>query len=88
MKFSIIVPVYNRVSEVEDLLQSLSAQTLKNFELVIVEDGSTDKCENVVKACSEFPVKYIFKENEGRSIARNVGMENATGDYFIFFDSD
>lgn len=88
MKFSIIVPVYNRVSEVEDLLQSLSSQTLKNFELVIVEDGSTDKCENVVKACSEFPVKYIFKENEGRSIARNVGMENATGDYFIFFDSD
>ena len=88
MKFSIIVPVYNRVSEVEDLLRSLSAQTLKNFELVIVEDGSTDKCENVVKACLEFPVKYIFKENEGRSIARNVGMENATGDYFIFFDSD
>ena len=89
MKFSIIVPVYNRIAEVEDLLKSLDNQTVKNFELVIVEDGSTQKCDSAIsKYKDSFPVKYIYKENEGRSIARNVGMENATGDYFIFFDSD
>lgn len=89
MKFSIIVPVYNRITEVEDLLKSLATQSVKNFELVIVEDGSTQKCEDVVgKYIHVFPIKYIWKENEGRSIARNVGIENAMGDYFIFFDSD
>lgn len=89
MKFSIIVPVYNRIAEVEDLLQSLDKQTVKNFELVIVEDGSTQKCDSAIAEYKDsFPIKYIYKENEGRSIARNVGMENATGDYFIFFDSD
>ena len=89
MKFSIIVPVYNRIAEVEDLLQSLAAQTVKNFELVIVEDGSTERCDTAIaRYAKSFEIKYIYKENEGRSIARNVGMENATGDYFVFFDSD
>lgn len=88
-RFSVIVPVYNRVEEVDDLLKSLSAQSLKNFEVVIVEDGSTVKCESVVRAAAEaVDVKYFYKENEGRSIARNHGLERASGDYFIFFDSD
>ncbi len=88
-RFSVIVPVYNRVDEVDDLLKSLSAQSLKNFEVVIVEDGSTVKCESVVKAAAgAVDVKYFYKENEGRSIARNHGLERASGDYFIFFDSD
>lgn len=88
-RFSVIVPVYNRVDEVDDLLKSLSAQSLKNFEVVIVEDGSTVKCESVVKAAARaVDVKYFYKENEGRSIARNHGLERASGDYFIFFDSD
>ncbi|MDE6352075.1 MAG: glycosyltransferase [Muribaculaceae bacterium] len=89
MKFSIIVPVYNRVDEVTDLLDSLSRQTVNNFELVLVEDGSTQPCEDVVKLYKDkFPIQYYYKENEGRSIARNYGMERANGDYFIFFDSD
>lgn len=88
-RFSVIVPVYNRVDEVDDLLKSLSAQSLKNFEVVIVEDGSTVKCESVVRAAAKaVDVKYFYKENEGRSIARNYGLERASGDYFIFFDSD
>lgn len=87
-RFSVIVPVYNRVDEVEDLLKSLSAQTYKNFEVVIVEDGSTVRCEDAVKAVSGVDVYYYYKENEGRSIARNYGLERANGDYFIFFDSD
>lgn len=89
MKFSIIVPVYNRIDEVADLLESLSRQTVNNFELVVVEDGSTQPCKDVVKLYEgKFPIQYYYKENEGRSIARNYGMERAEGDYFIFFDSD
>ena len=88
-RFSIIIPVYNRIDEVEDLLKSLSQQSCKNFETIIVEDGSSAPCDKVVeKYSSQVDVKYFFKENEGRSIARNYGLERATGDYFIFFDSD
>lgn len=89
MKFSVIVPVYNRIDEVRDLLDSLSRQTVKNFEVVIVEDGSTLPCGDVCRDfASTLDVSYYFKDNEGRSIARNHGIECAKGDYFIFFDSD
>lgn len=87
-RFSIIVPVYNRIDEVRDLLDSLREQTLKNFELILVEDGSTEPCRDVAEEDRGIDVKYFYKENEGRSIARNHGMERAAGDYFIFFDSD
>ena len=87
--FSIIVPVYNRVDEVRDLLDSLSQQTSSDFEVVIVEDGSSVRCDGVVKEYSEkISIQYFYKENEGRSIARNYGLERATGEYFLFFDSD
>lgn len=89
VRFSIIVPVYNRIDEVEDLLQSLASQTCKDFELVLVEDGSTQPCRLVVdKYADSVKIKYFFKENEGRSIARNYGMEHADGNYFVFVDSD
>lgn len=88
MKFSIIVPVYNRIDEVAELLESLRHQSVRNFEVIIVEDGSTKPCRQAVEAASDLDVKYFFKDNEGRSIARNYGMERATGDYFVFFDSD
>ena len=88
-EFSVIVPVYNRISEVDELLQSLAAQTCKDFEVIIVEDGSTSPCgDTVAKYTDRIDARYFYKENEGRSIARNHGMENARGDYFIFFDSD
>lgn len=87
--FSIIVPVYNRVDEVRDLLDSLSQQTSSDFEVVIVEDGSSVRCDGVVKEYSEtISIQYFYKENEGRSIARNYGLERANGEYFLFFDSD
>lgn len=88
--FSFIVPVYNRADEVRDLLDSLIGQTDSDFEIVIVEDGSTATCKEVCDDAARrgLNVKYIYKENEGRSIARNVGMDNARGDYFIFVDSD
>ena len=87
--FSIIVPVYNRPQEVQELVESLSEQTDKDFELVIVEDGSTVPCEDICKTKNDdLKIKYYHKSNEGRSIARNYGMERADGDFFIFVDSD
>lgn len=88
-KYSIIVPVYNRIDEVEDLLKSLSEQTFRDFEVIIVEDGSTEPCKDAVEKYQPvLDVKYFYKSNEGRSIARNFGIEKSTGDYLIFFDSD
>ena len=88
-RFSVIVPVYNRIDEVRDLLQSLSEQESKDFEVIIVEDGSSLPCREVIgEYAGRIDVKYYFKENEGRSIARNYGLERASGKYFIFFDSD
>ena len=89
-RFSVIIPVYNRIGEVSDLLESLLVQTSGDFETIIVEDGSTEPCREVVEdaAARGLDVKYYYKENEGRSIARNYGLERATGDYFVFFDSD
>lgn len=87
--FSIIVPVYNRPDEISDLLSSLAAQTDKGFETIIVEDGSTVVCRNQCEAhIDDARVKYFYKDNEGRSIARNHGMDRANGDFFIFVDSD
>ena len=87
--FSIIIPVYNRPDEVNDLLESLSKQTYKDFEVIIVEDGSTVCCADAVKRYTRIvDIHYYYKENEGRSIARNYGLERAVGSYFIFFDSD
>lgn len=89
IKYSVIVPVYNRIDEVRDLLESLVCQTQKNFEVIIVEDGSTEPCEEIVdNYYGSFHLKYFYKSNEGRSIARNYGIERASGRYFIFFDSD
>lgn len=90
MFFSVIIPVYNRPDEVRDLLDSLLKQSAKNFEVVIVEDGSTVACRQQCEQAQSqgLDVKYFYKDNEGRSIARNYGMERATGDYFVFFDSD
>lgn len=89
MKFSLIVPVYNRPDEVADLLKSLAEQEDRGFELVIVEDGSTVPClAQAERYASVFPIQYFAKSNEGRSIARNYGMEKASGDYFVFVDSD
>lgn len=89
MKYSVIIPVYNRIDEVRDLLDSLAQQTAGNFETIIVEDGSTEPCKEVVESYADrIDVKYFYKPNEGRSVARNYGIERSTGDYLIFFDSD
>lgn len=87
--FSIIVPVYNRPDEVKELLESLEKQIDKDFEIIIVEDGSSIPCKEICDLKSNnLNLKYFFKSNEGRSIARNFGIDRADGDYLIFVDSD
>ena len=87
--FSVIIPVYNRPDEIQDLMQSLSRQTCTDFEVLIVEDGSPVRCESQVQAYEDaVDVHDYYKENEGRSIARIYGIERARGEYFVFFDSD
>ena len=89
MKYSIIVPVYNRPDEVDELLQSLTEQELKDFEVVIVEDGSQKPCKDV---CDKFAdildLHYYVKENGGPGQARNYGAERARGEWLIILDSD
>lgn len=89
MFFSIIVPLYNRPVEIKEMLTSLLDQDYKDFEVIIVEDGSKNKSEHIVdKLKDKLDIQYFFKENEGQGFARNYGFERAKGDYFIVFDSD
>ena len=89
MKYSIIVPVFNRPDEVDELLESLSNQTLKEFEVIIVEDGSVKTCKDVCDKYADILVlHYYFKENSGPGQSRNYGAERANGDYLLILDSD
>lgn len=87
--FTIIIPVYNRPDEIKEFLDSLKRQTVKPFDLLLVEDGSKERCDFLLEEYRAFfPIAYYYKENSGRSDTRNYGLQRATGDYFIFFDSD
>lgn len=89
MRYSVIIPVYNRPDEVNELLKSLTQLTYKSFEVIIVEDGSTNECKIVVDTYSnDLNVRYYKKENSGQGFSRNFGFERAKGDYFVVFDSD
>jgi len=89
MRYSIIVPVFNRPDEVDELLESLSSQTLTDFEVVIVEDGSQIPCKDVCdKYANILDLHYYFKENSGPGQSRNYGVERAQGEYVIILDSD
>lgn len=89
MKYSIIIPVYNRPDEVEELLESLTTQTFTDFDVVIVEDGSTKDCKEVAdKYADRLHLIYYYKENGGPGPARNYGVERATGEYVLILDSD
>ncbi|MFN3402862.1 MAG: glycosyltransferase [Cytophagaceae bacterium] len=88
-KYSIIIPVYNRPEEIKELLSSLTCQTYKNFEVIVVEDGSTLNCESIVSSFNDkLDIRYYYKKNSGQGFSRNFGYERALGDYFIVYDSD
>lgn len=89
MFFSVIIPLFNRPQEIDELLQSLTEQRYQKFEVIIVEDGSTKAAKDIVeKYVGLLDVHYYAKPNEGQGFARNYGFERAKGDYFIVFDSD
>ena len=89
MKYSIIVPVYNRPDEVDELLQSLCEQEVKDFEVIIVEDGSKVPCEEVCRKYEDrLQLKYFMKPNSGPGQSRNYGAERASGEWLIVLDSD
>ncbi len=89
LHLSIVVPVYNRPGEIGELLESLCNQTDSDFEVLIVEDGSTISCEEVCGQYSgKLQLNYLFKPNSGRSDSRNYGIERARGNYCLIFDSD
>ncbi|MDI5897737.1 glycosyltransferase [Flavobacterium yafengii] len=90
MLFSLIIPVYNRPDEVDELLESLSQSDYnQQFEVVIIEDGSSLRCDDVVRKYEgKLHMSYHYKENSGPGDSRNYGMRKAKGDYFIIFDSD
>ena len=90
LSFSFIIPVYNRPNEIREFLQSMQKINFpRNFEIVIVEDGSTESSENVVKDFSEaLKINYFKKNNSGPGDSRNFGMKRAGGNYFLILDSD
>ena len=89
MQFSIIIPVYNRPQEVDELLESLCLQTLKDFEVIVVEDGSSDTCEDICKKYTQrLDLHYYFKSNSGPGPSRNYGAERSHGEHLIILDSD
>lgn len=89
MKYSIIVPVYNRPDEVDELLESLCKQSFKDFEVIIVEDGSSVACKEVCdKYMERLDLKYFLKQNSGPGQSRNYGAERSKGEYLIVLDSD
>ena len=88
-KYSVIIPVYNRPQEVNELLASLTQQSVKNFDVLIIEDGSSIRCENVVDLYrNQLTIHYFYKPNTGPGPSRNFGYAHAQGDYFVVFDSD
>ncbi|MBO5252224.1 MAG: glycosyltransferase [Bacteroidaceae bacterium] len=89
MKYSFIIPVYNRPDEVDELLDSLTKQTLHDFEVVVIEDGSAIPCKDIVdKYAGKLDIHYYNKENSGPGQTRNYGVERAKGEYMLILDSD
>ena len=89
MKYSFVIPVYNRPDEVDELLESLTTQTLRDFEVIVVEDGSSVTCADVVRKYEgKLDVHYYVKPNSGPGQTRNYGVDRSQGDYVLILDSD
>ena len=86
---SFVIPVFNRPNEIDELLNSFCLQKeSKDFEIVIIEDGSSNKCDKIIKNYKNLNISYYYKDNSGPGDSRNFGMNKAKGSYFIILDSD
>jgi glycosyltransferase involved in cell wall biosynthesis len=88
IKFSVVLPTYNRAHHLPQAIESVLGQTYADWELLVVDDGSTDDTETVVRGYQDARIRYLSRENGGPGAARNTGLEAATGDYIAFLDSD
>jgi glycosyltransferase involved in cell wall biosynthesis len=86
-KVSVIIPTYNRADFIEDAVESVLCQTYKDYEIIIVDDGSTDSTKDVLQKFHN-KIRYIYKNNGGEASARNTGIKHAQGEYIAFLDSD
>lgn len=86
--FTVIVPTYNREHFLKRTVDSILAQTFKDFELIIVDDGSVDNTQELVRSYDDHRIIYMYKENGGINSARNMGLQCARGEYIAFCDSD
>ena len=85
---SVIIPTYNRSSLVRESVASVLRQSFTDFEVIVVDDGSTDDTSVLIKGISDSRIRYFYKENGGVATARNLGMAHAQGEYFAFLESD
>lgn len=86
--FSIITPTYNRATMLDMPIQSVLAQTFPNWELLIIDDGSTDDTSSTMKTYNDPRIRYMFQSHKGHSAARNMGLEHAKGEWTVYIDSD
>lgn len=85
---SVIIPAYNQAAYISDAIQSVLDQTYTNWELIVVDDGSTDATADAVARVSDSRLRYVFQENRGLPGARNTGIRHSSGEYFAFLDAD
>ena len=88
IKFSIVIPLYNKASCIKKTLESILKQHYDNFEIIVVDDGSTDDSLQEARAVVDPRIKIVSKSNGGVSSARNRGIKEATGEWIAFFDAD
>lgn len=86
--FSVIIPTYNRAAVLRNAIRSVIEQVFSNWELVVIDDGSTDDTKDIILEFKDNRIKYFYKKHEERSIARNYGIERSAGKYICFLDSD
>ena len=86
--FSVVIPLYNKENHIEETIQSVLDQEFIDFEIIIINDGSTDNSEQKVFKFNDNRINYFYKNNEGVSIARNFGIEKANSNYICFLDAD
>lgn len=86
--FSVIIPLYNKEKYIQNTLESVLKQTFVDFEIIIINDGSTDNSETIVKQFTDTRIRYYKTENRGAADARNFGIDKASADYIAFIDAD